>query len=93
MQSSEHAERRMAQRSICRQDIEQAIAWGWHSFQPGGREVYHLGRREVLRARRQGVDLSRALNVAVVLCTQGFIVTVLRSPDRHRLTRHGRGRR
>jgi hypothetical protein len=91
MWCSRHALRRMAQRSIKGLDIERAIAWGWHGWQPGGREVFHVGRREVKRARRAGVDLSRSLNVAVILGPDGYLVTALRSSDRHRLALHGLG--
>lgn len=90
-QLSPHARRRSAQRRVPPDHVQLALDWGRPIRQPGGRVAYHLGHREVADALHAGVTLpERALGVTVVLAGDGAVVTVVRSPDRHRLTTHGR---
>lgn len=87
---SDHARSRRAQRAIADDHIEIVMNWGADVRQREGRVAYHLGKREALRARAEGVDVPRgAVGVAVVIARDGTFVTALRSNDRHRLRSHG----
>lgn len=91
--SSSHASTRSAQRAISKEQIDFAMAWGAEIPQPVGRLAYHVGRREVARARAHGLRVpDRTLGVAVVVAADNTVVTVVRSPDRKRLRQFGRTR-
>jgi murein DD-endopeptidase MepM/ murein hydrolase activator NlpD len=90
MTHSPHAARRMAQRAVSQHQVELALAWGRRIHQSGGREAFHIGRKEVRRAATFGIDLREAEGVAIVVAADGVVVTVLRSIDRRRLVRWSR---
>lgn len=85
-----HAQRRTQQRAVSRPAVEACLSWGNPLRQPGGRTAFHLGEREVRLARRQGVDVAPYCNTAVVVATDGTVITVIRTPDRSRLRRFWR---
>ena len=88
---SQPASRRSAQRAVPDEHIELALAWGRPIRQRNGRVAWHLGHREAREARTAGMPIpSRAVGVAVVQASDGTVVTVVRSNDRHRLATHGR---
>lgn len=92
--TSSHAHLRSAQRGVRPQHIDLALAWGMPIRQDAGRVAWHLGHNEAREARRQGVQIpERAINVAVVVARDGTLVTVIRSPHRHRLCTYGGRRR
>jgi hypothetical protein len=59
-----------------------------------GAAIYVIGRKEVLRARRLGVDLSEYEGVHVVCSADGAVLTVYRNRDFRglRSRRHRRDR-
>ena len=87
---SPHARRRQEQRGITPVAIDAALRWGRRERQLDGREAFHLGRRSVRQARSAGADVGSFENVAVVVASDGVIVTVFRSPDTRRLRRRRR---
>ena len=90
MDLSKHAQRRSQQRSISESEIQAALDWGTPIRQRHGRTAYHLGRRDVRRARQRGALLPQgAQNVTAILSQDGTLVTVVRSPNRRRLRRSG----
>ena len=91
MKFSPHATLRRAQRRVSGSHIAVALDWGTPIRQPDGRVAYHLGRRDVARAVAAGVAVPPgAAGVSVIEARDGTVVTVLRSPDRHRLRTFGR---
>ena len=88
---SKHAKRRSQQRSIDDAAIQAALDWGTMIRQYGGSRVYHLGRRDVRRADRQGESLQRYRGVAVIVSRDGVVITVVRTSDRRRLARGRKG--
>lgn len=90
---SKHAKRRGAQRAVSEDQITLVLDWGHLIHQTKGRCAYHLGHREVSLAAKQGVIIPEgAINLGVVLAADGARLTVIRSPDRHRIKVHGRRR-
>ena len=91
--SSRHAVLRRAHRHVSPEHEDFARDWGALIRQPGGRRVWHLGRKEAARARRSGGTVPEAaVGVAVVESSGGVVITVLRSHDRRRLQRFRRRR-
>lgn len=89
--SSRHGARRAAQRSVPGEHIEFAVDWGYPIDQPLRRVAYHVGAGEIAAALREGVVAPDGVRgLAVVLAEDGAIVTVIRSPDRRRLSRFRR---
>jgi hypothetical protein len=75
---TEHARRRMAQRGLSFAAVAAVLRHG-RCVHARGACVYVVGRREVERASRAGVDL-RALDGIHVLCAaDGSILTVFRN--------------
>jgi hypothetical protein len=60
---------------------------------PQGRTAWHLGRSEAAEAASEGIETGRASGVVLVEAHDGATVTAIRTRDRRRLRRHGRGRR
>lgn len=85
-----HAQRRQQQRAIRDDAVDAALTWGAVIRQYGGSRVFHLGRREIRRARKLGLRLERHSGIAVVVARNGRVITVMRTNDRRRL---GRGRK
>ncbi len=79
-----HASRRSQQRAIRPEVVDQVLEWGRVILQPQGRTAYFLGRRDVARLKRQGVDVSAAESVAVVT-RDNAVLTVIRTTDLTRL--------
>lgn len=87
---SPHASLRSAQRAVPVEHIELALDWGSPIPQREGRTAWHLGDREVMRARGRGVLIpDRAIGVIVILAADDTIVTVVRSHDRRWLKTQG----
>lgn len=84
---SEHAIRRARQRAVPLDVVERVIRFGRVLRQPGGVMAYFVGRRDIERAKKRGIDLTMANSVAVVM-RDDFVVTVIRSADLARLRRH-----
>ena len=83
-----HAERRSRQRRIPPAIVETVLQWGREIRQPDGRCAYFVGRRDLKRAARNGVDLHDALSVAVITKETG-VITVIRTQNVARLRRYG----
>ena len=91
--ATHHAILRRAQRHVAPEHEDLARDWGALIRQPGGRRVWHLGRKEAAHARGCGVDVpDAAIGVAVIEASNGVVITVLRSHNRRRLQRFGRRR-
>ena len=85
---SQHAEERMDARSIGAEAIEGVIRCGRVVYANKAR-IYFVGRREVRRCAKQGIDISAWEGIHVVTSFDGVVITTYRN---HSL-RHLRPRR
>ena len=76
MQISNHAAAQAARRSVSTKDIEYVIQNGSESCQYGGRTLFFCGRRTKKPSAR---------NLAVILASDGAVVTVIRTATIRRL--------
>lgn len=83
-QLTPHAQRRAQQRAASLDAINAAIDYGM-TYRQFGRTVYFLGRRSVVNATRQGVDLRCFEGLAVVLADDGVVITVIRTSGTRKL--------
>lgn len=84
---SPHARTRQRKRNISDQAVKAAYFWGTEIKQAKGRRAYILDREAIRLGRRQEVDLSRWKDVAVIVASDGVVVTTLRAPRATRLRR------
>lgn len=73
-----HARARMATRSISRTAIEAAVAFG-RCVSTRGAQIFAIGRKEVERYRRDGIDLGRFEGTQVVVSANGAVMTAYRN--------------
>lgn len=71
-----HAELRMQQRGIAPQLIELVLRYGRTIYSRG-----LIGHKEVGRYARDGIDLSRAEGIHVLVETDGSVITAYRNHD------------
>jgi hypothetical protein len=90
-QVSRHAGRRMIERNISLAAVEAALDHG-RRVHTRGAVVAAIGRKEVRRARQEGIDLSRFEGVQVVCLHDELVLTVYRNRDFSQL-KVGLGRR
>jgi len=76
-------------RSVPGELVPVVVEYGQRFRQSDGRVVYFVGKRQVAHAAVQAVDLTPALNVAVVIAHDGLVLTVVRTADPRRLKRIG----
>lgn len=81
-----HARHRMDGRRISREAVEMVLAYG-RCARVRGACVHALGRREVERGRRAGVDLRPFEGLQVVCSPEGAVITVYRNHDFRALRR------
>ena len=77
---TEHARKRMFSRGLSTAAIEAGLEWG-RTVHVRGAEIHAIGRREVTRASREGVDLARLAGLQVVCQANGAILTVYKNKD------------
>lgn len=86
---TKHAYERMTTRSISRTAIEATLEFG-RCVEIRGAQIFAIGRKEVEKYRRDGVDL-REFEGTVVVTASGAVLTVYRNNDFRSLrTRHRR---
>lgn len=90
-QLTEHAWQRMGARGVSSDAIRRALDYGRVAHVRGAR-IYFVGRKEVARARRSGLDLSGISGLHVVCGDHGRIMTVYRNHDPRGLRPRGRRR-
>jgi len=88
---TKHAVDRMAARSISRSAVEAALEFG-RCTEIRAAEIFAIGRKEVARYRRDGIDLSAFEGTHVVAAATGAVVTVYRNRDFKSLRTPRRGR-
>lgn len=81
---TDHAQLRMSQRAIREQDIELVFEFG-RRFHKNGVEGRVVGKKEVDKAMKKGIDLRRVDGIHVVFC-EGSIITTYRN---HNLNTRG----
>ena len=77
---SKHAYERMATRSISRTAIAAALEFG-RCVEIRGAQIFAIGRKEVEKYRRDGVDLREFEGTQVVVTASGAVMTVYRNSD------------
>ncbi|MGY0193514.1 DUF4258 domain-containing protein [Leptothrix sp. BB-4] len=78
---SHHAEVRMQQRGIRRNDIELAVQYG-RRIHSKGLTYYVVGRKEVERHAQHGLDISSLSGLQVLVREEeGLVVTTYRNTD------------
>jgi len=77
---SKHAIERMVTRSISRTAIEAAIEFG-RCVEIRDAQIFAIGRKEVEKYRRDGIDLSDFEGTQVVVTASGAVMTVYRNSD------------
>lgn len=77
---TKHAEARMASRAIPRSAIEATLQFG-RCVQVRGAHVFAIGRKEVKKYRRDGIDLYDLEGTQVVTTDDGAVMTVYRNSD------------
>ena len=88
-----HAWQRMSGRGLSPDAIRRAINFGRVAYVRGA-TIYAVGRKEVERFERDGIDLSDVEGVQVVCSDSGAIMTVYRNRDfRNLRPRRRRARR
>lgn len=75
-----HAELRMQQRGIAPRLIELALRYG-RTIHARGLAFRVIGHKEVERFARDGIDLSRAEGIHVLVQTDGSVITAYRNHD------------
>jgi len=75
-----HAELRMQQRGIAPQLIELVLRYG-RTIYSRGLAFRVIGHKEVGRYSRDGIDLSRAEGIHVLVETDGSVITAYRNHD------------
>jgi len=83
-----HARTRMNSRRISATSIEMVIAYG-RAVQARGAQIYALGKKEVLLAAREGIDLRRYAGLQVVCSPNGAVMTAYRNHDFRSLRHSG----
>jgi hypothetical protein len=73
-----HARERMATRGLRADAVDAALAYGRIACVRGA-EIYAIGRKEVARYAKEGVDLAAYDGVQVVVTVDGTILTVYRN--------------
>ena len=87
-----HARCRIDARGFSRRAVAAALDYG-RELHTRGAVIYVLGRREVARARREGLDLSAHEGVHVVCSADGAVITAWRRRDLRPLRGGDRRRR
>lgn len=75
-----HAWQRMCSRHLSPAAIEAALDYGRIVYVRGA-VIHAIGRNEVERYRREGIDLSKHEGVQVVCSSDGAVLTVYRNRD------------
>lgn len=70
----------MVTRSISRTAIEAALEFG-RCVEIRGAQIFAIGRKEVEKYRRDGIDLSEFEGMQVVVTASGAVMTVYRNSD------------
>jgi hypothetical protein len=89
-----HALERMCKRRLSEDALGMVLAYG-RSVRVRGAEICAIGRREVARYRRDGIDLAQFEGIQAVCSHDGPVITAYRNRDFTRLrdkTRRGRRR-
>jgi hypothetical protein len=73
-----HAKERMATRGLRANAIDAALAYG-RVVHIRGADIYAIGRKEIARCAKEGIDLSAYDGVQVVVTADGAILTVYRN--------------
>lgn len=85
-----HALMRMGERGIPTHAVEAALRHG-RVYHVRGAEIYVIGRKDVLRHQRSGIDLAAYEGTQVVCVPDGgAVVTAYRNRDFRDLRPHGR---
>ena len=78
---TQHAAHRMQARGIGREGLEAALAYGREIYARGAR-IFALGRKEVARYARFGINLEPFAGIQVVVSVdEGSVITVYRNHD------------
>jgi hypothetical protein len=77
---TKHAAKRMTGRRIGIAAVDAVVAYGRTAYVKGA-TVHAIGRREVGRYRRNGIDLSAYAGIHVVCASDGAVVTTYRNHD------------
>ncbi|RYZ64738.1 MAG: DUF4258 domain-containing protein [Proteobacteria bacterium] len=77
---TKHAYERMITRSISRTAIEAALEFG-RCVEIRGAQIFAIGRKEVEKYRRDGIDLREFEGTQVVVTASGAVMTVYRNSD------------
>lgn len=77
---TKHAAERMRMRGVHPGALAATIAYG-RLIHTRGADILAIGRKEVERYRREGIDLSRHEGLQAVLGEDGAVVTVYRNRD------------
>jgi hypothetical protein len=81
---TKHAEIRANARRLSYQAVAAVLEFGRRVFTRGAM-IYAIGRREVERFARRGIDLSEYEGIQVVCSPGGTLITVYRNRDFSRL--------
>jgi len=95
---TDHARRRMSERSISPNAVATVLLYGRDTHVRGA-VIYAVGRKEILASRQRGRDLSTCEGIHVVCASDGQVITTYRNHDfrslkprrRHRFGRRNRG--
>lgn len=77
---TQHAWQRMCARSLSRAALDAVLSYGRVIYTRGA-AIYALGRKEVARLARRGIDVARFEGVQVVCSPAGKVLTVYRNRD------------
>ena len=75
---TKHALTRMVRRALSRTAIEAALEFG-RCMEIRGAQIFAIGRREVERFRREGIELEAFEGTQVVVADSGSVLTVYRN--------------
>ncbi len=81
---TKHARKRMGARRLSPEAVQAALEHG-RIIRVRGAEIYAVGRKEVEKLSREGIDLSQFEGVQVVCSPDGAILTVYRNRDLSRI--------
>lgn len=75
-----HARIRMTGRRLSEHDVTMVLDFG-RRVHGRGAQIYVIGRKEVARYRRDGIDLSAVEGIHVVCSRKGRVLTTYRNRD------------
>lgn len=87
---TDHSIKRLCERRINEELFDTVILYG-RKFYANSAEVYFVGKKEVERARKQGIDIRKAENINVIVQSNGdekIVITAFKNNSLKQYKQH-----